>query len=66
MSSQKWNLSALAVRQQSVTLYFIIVVALAGIYAFMQMGCAEAASSQLWRFRDAGAMAQTQSKLLIR
>ncbi|MBO1927335.1 efflux RND transporter permease subunit [Thiomicrorhabdus sp. 6S2-11] len=47
MSSQKWNLSALAVRQQSVTLYFIIVVALAGIYAFMQMGRAEDPSFEL-------------------
>lgn len=49
MSNQpsKWNLSALAVREQSVTLYFIIVVALAGIYAFLHMGRAEDPSFDL-------------------
>ncbi|QKI90226.1 efflux RND transporter permease subunit [Thiomicrorhabdus xiamenensis] len=49
MSNQpsKWNLSALAVREQSVTLYFIIVVALAGIYAFLYMGRAEDPSFDL-------------------
>ena len=37
----RWNVSAYAVKEQSLTLYFIIVVALAGIYAFLHMGRAE-------------------------
>nr|WP_256438116.1 efflux RND transporter permease subunit [Thiomicrorhabdus sp. 6S3-12] len=37
----------MAVREQSVTLYFIIVVALAGIYAFLHMGRAEDPSFDL-------------------
>jgi len=36
-----FNLSALAVRERSVTLYLIILVALAGIYAFVSLGRAE-------------------------
>ncbi|BBP47117.1 cation efflux system protein [Thiosulfatimonas sediminis] len=49
ISSQtsRWNLSALAVRQPSVTLYFILVVTIAGIYAFLHMGRAEDPSFDL-------------------
>lgn len=36
-----FNLSALAVRERAVTLYFIILVALAGVYAFVSLGRAE-------------------------
>ena len=35
------NLSALAVRERSVTLFFILVTALAGVLAFLQLGRAE-------------------------
>lgn len=35
------NLSALAVRQRSVTLYFLLMSVLAGLYAFVSMGRAE-------------------------
>jgi len=41
MPHSPWNLSALAVRERSVTLYLIILVALAGIYAFVSLGRAE-------------------------
>lgn len=37
----RFNLSAYAVKEKSLTLYFILVVALAGVYAFLQMGRAE-------------------------
>ncbi|MBN2646806.1 MAG: efflux RND transporter permease subunit [Thiotrichales bacterium] len=47
MNNTRWNLSAIAVRQSSVTLYFILVVALAGIYAFLHMGRAEDPSFEL-------------------
>jgi multidrug efflux pump subunit AcrB len=36
-----FNLSALAVRERAVTLYFIIMVALVGIYSFVSLGRAE-------------------------
>ena len=37
----RWNVSAYAVKERSLTLYFILVVAIAGIYAFLHMGRAE-------------------------
>ncbi|HEY9018656.1 efflux RND transporter permease subunit [Thiomicrospira sp.] len=37
----RFNLSAWAVRERSLTLYFIIMVALAGLYAFSHLGRAE-------------------------
>jgi len=37
----RFNLSALAVRERSVTLYLILLVALAGLYAFVSLGRAE-------------------------
>jgi multidrug efflux pump len=36
-----FNLSALAVRERAVTLYFIIMVALVGVYSFVSLGRAE-------------------------
>ena len=39
--SGRFNLSALAVREQSVTLFFIIVISLAGIVAYLNLGRAE-------------------------
>ena len=36
-----FNLSALAVRERAVTLFFIIAISLAGLYAFLQLGRAE-------------------------
>ncbi len=36
-----FNLSALAVREHAVTLYFIIMVALVGVYSFVSLGRAE-------------------------
>ena len=36
-----FNLSALAVRERAVTLYFILLTALAGMYAFAELGRAE-------------------------
>ena len=36
-----FNLSALAVRERAVTLYFILMVALVGVYAFVSLGRAE-------------------------
>lgn len=41
MSDGRFNLSALAVRERSVTLFLIILVTLAGIYAFFGLGRAE-------------------------
>lgn len=35
MSQGRFNLSALAVRERSVTLFLIILVTIAGIYAFL-------------------------------
>lgn len=37
----RFNVSAYGVKQQSLTLYFILMVAIAGIYAFLHMGRAE-------------------------
>ncbi|MCK9909018.1 efflux RND transporter permease subunit [Microbacteriaceae bacterium K1510] len=37
----RFNLSAIAVRERSVTLFFIILLATAGIYAFLKLGRAE-------------------------
>ncbi|MGM0541375.1 MAG: efflux RND transporter permease subunit [Pseudomonadota bacterium] len=37
----RWNVSAYAVKQRSLTLYFILIIAIAGIYAFLSMGRAE-------------------------
>src|SRR5690349_11224306 len=37
----RFNLSALAVRERSVTLFLIIIIAVAGIYAFSKLGRAE-------------------------
>src|ERR1700739_934515 len=36
-----FNLSALAVRERSVTLFFILLLAAAGVYAFFMLGRAE-------------------------
>lgn len=38
MSQGRFNLSALAVRERSVTLFLIILVTIAGIYAFLASG----------------------------
>ena len=37
----RFNLSALAVREQAVTLFLIVAIGLAGVYAFLQLGRAE-------------------------
>ncbi|MDR6511973.1 multidrug efflux pump subunit AcrB [Novosphingobium capsulatum] len=39
--SGRFNLSALAVREQSVTLFFLVAIILAGLFAFLQLGRAE-------------------------
>ena len=36
-----FNLSAIAVRERSVTLFFIVLLAAAGVYAFLNLGRAE-------------------------
>lgn len=41
MSDGRFNLSALAVRERAITLFLIILVTLAGIYAFFGLGRAE-------------------------
>ncbi|MCG0455211.1 efflux RND transporter permease subunit [Enterobacter cloacae complex sp. ECC445] len=41
MSGSRFNLSALAVRERSITLFLIVLVTLAGIYAFFGLGRAE-------------------------
>ncbi|SEO50829.1 efflux RND transporter permease subunit [Enterobacter sp. NFIX58] len=41
MSQRHFNLSALAVRERSVTLFLIVLVTIAGIYAFFGLGRAE-------------------------
>ena len=41
MSEGRFNLSALAVRERSVTLFFIFLISVAGIIAFFQLGRAE-------------------------
>lgn len=38
MSQSRFNLSALAVRERSVTLFLIVLVTIAGIYAFLGSG----------------------------
>lgn len=37
----KFNLSALAVRERAITLFFILAILISGIYAFLQLGRAE-------------------------
>jgi hypothetical protein len=39
------NLSAIAVRERAVTLFFILLLAAAGAYAFVMLGRAEARTS---------------------
>lgn len=41
LSESRFNLSALAVRERAVTLFFIIAITLAGIVAFLNLGRAE-------------------------
>ncbi|ATU97682.1 efflux RND transporter permease subunit [Aeromonas salmonicida] len=41
MSEHRFNLSALAVRERSITLFLIFLIAAAGIFAFFQLGRAE-------------------------
>lgn len=41
MSGSRFNLSALAVRERSITLFLIVMVTIAGIYAFFGLGRAE-------------------------
>ena len=41
MSERRFNLSALAVRERSITLFLILLVSVAGILAFFQLGRAE-------------------------
>ncbi|HUD92564.1 efflux RND transporter permease subunit [Sphingobium sp.] len=40
-SASRFNLSALAVRERSVTLFFLIAIILAGIFAYLNLGRAE-------------------------
>ncbi|HHA2299646.1 TPA: efflux RND transporter permease subunit [Enterobacter asburiae] len=41
MSGSRFNLSAMAVRERSITLFLIVLVTIAGIYAFFGLGRAE-------------------------
>ncbi|MGC0835564.1 efflux RND transporter permease subunit [Pantoea agglomerans] len=41
MSSERFNLSALAVRERSITLFLIILITVAGILSFFELGRAE-------------------------
>jgi multidrug efflux pump subunit AcrB len=41
MSGNRFNLSALAVRERSITLFLIVLITIAGIYAFFGLGRAE-------------------------
>lgn len=41
MSRHRFNLSALAVRERSITLFLIILIAVAGVMAFLGLGRAE-------------------------
>ena len=41
MSESRFNLSALAVRERSITLFLLILISMAGILAFFQLGRAE-------------------------
>lgn len=38
MSAKRFNLSALAVRERSITLFLIILITIAGIYSFFGLG----------------------------
>ncbi len=38
MSEGRFNLSALAVRERSITLFFILLISLAGLLAFFKLG----------------------------
>lgn len=37
MSAKRFNLSALAVRERSITLFLIILITIAGIYSFLAL-----------------------------
>lgn len=37
----RFNLSAIAVRERAITLFFIVLLAAAGVYAFVKLGRAE-------------------------
>lgn len=41
MSNDRFNLSALAVRERSITLFLVCLISLAGIIAFFKLGRAE-------------------------
>ena len=41
MSKERFNLSALAVRERSITLFLIILITVAGILSFFELGRAE-------------------------
>jgi multidrug efflux pump subunit AcrB len=41
MSNGRFNLSALAVRERSITLFLIFLISIAGIFAFFELGRAE-------------------------
>lgn len=41
MSEGRFNLSALAVRERSITLFLIILITVAGILSFFELGRAE-------------------------
>lgn len=51
----RFNLSALAVREKSVTLFFLMAIVLAGIYTFAQIGRAEDPSFTIKTFTVAAA-----------
>ena len=38
MSKGRFNLSALAVRERSITLFLILLISLAGVIAFLKLG----------------------------
>src|SRR6201988_582133 len=64
----RFNLSALAVRERSITLFLIIVIAVAGAYAFLRLGRAEDPSFTIKVFTVAaawpGATAQEMQDLV--
>lgn len=41
MSEGRFNLSALAVRERSITLFLILLISLTGVFAFLKLGRAE-------------------------
>ena len=41
LDPSRFNLSAIAVRERSVTLFFLLLIALAGAYSFLALGRAE-------------------------